>query len=263
MEVVFKDYQFNNETLNFTIKEGVINGIAGNSRAIVTTIIKFPKNYKGTIILDNQEASKETLQRYRKKIDVIKEELVIPPFIESVYQALAYEIRRKNLTLKDAEKKIKDSLKIVDLGLELLERSVHSLSSSEQKLLQIAISLLSNPDLIVLEEPFKNLDIKNEKKVMILLQKIRELYNKTIVFISGDSNLLYKYSTHLIIIKNSKIIAEGNTTDIFQRVDFLRRNKIIVPEIVEFTYAAKKQKQVKLDYHKDIRDIIKDIYKHV
>ena len=50
---------------------------------------------------------------------------------------------------------------------------------------------------------------------------------------------------------------------IYQRVDFLKRNKFDVPEIIEFTYLAKKKKAVKIDYHKDIRDIIKDIYKHV
>ena len=40
-------------------------------------------------------------------------------------------------------------------------------------------------------------------------------------------------------------------------------NKFSIPEIIEFTYLAKKKKSVKIDYHKDIRDIIKDIYKHV
>ena len=62
---------------------------------------------------------------------------------------------------------------------------------------------------------------------------------------------------------NLEILVEGDTKDIFQRVDFLSRNKINIPEIVEFTYLAKKKKNVSIDYHSDIRDIIKDIYKHV
>ena len=44
---------------------------------------------------------------------------------------------------------------------------------------------------------------------------------------------------------------------------FLKRNKFDIPDIVMFTYKAKKDKKVKIDYHQDIRDIIKDIYKHV
>lgn len=263
MELIFKDYQFNNEFLNFTIKGEVFNGITGKEKDNLLSIIKLPRHYKGQIIIDQEELTKENITKYQKKIDIIKEEIEYAPFTENVYQLLAYEIRKKNLILKDAEKKIRDSLKIVELDSELLERNIHSLSSSEQKFLQIAISLLSNPDLIILEEPFRNLDIKNEKKVMSLLQKIKELYHKTIIFVSNDTNMLYKYTSHLVIFKNSKIIAEGNTNEIFQRVDFLKRNKISIPQIVEFTYTAKKKKKVKLDYHKDIRDIIKDIYKHV
>ena len=46
-------------------------------------------------------------------------------------------------------------------------------------------------------------------------------------------------------------------------MDYIKRNGYKVPEIVQFTYKAIKKKKVKIDYHKDIRDIIKDIYKHV
>jgi energy-coupling factor transporter ATP-binding protein EcfA2 len=137
------------------------------------------------------------------------------------------------------------------------------LSSSEQKLVQLAISLISNPDIIILEEPFISLDMKNEKRLIMLLQKIKEQYNKTIIFVSNNTDILYKYTNHIIITKNKKILIEGPTDEVFQRVDYLKRNKIEIPEIVEITYLAKKNKQVKIDYHKDIRDIIKDIYKHV
>jgi hypothetical protein len=59
------------------------------------------------------------------------------------------------------------------------------------------------------------------------------------------------------------ILIEGNTKEVYEKVDFLKENRIPLPEIVEFTYSAKKQKKAKIDYHRDIRDLIKDIYKHV
>ena len=43
----------------------------------------------------------------------------------------------------------------------------------------------------------------------------------------------------------------------------MKKNRVNIPEIVEFTYQAKKEKKAKIDYHRDIRDLIKDIYKHV
>ena len=174
-----------------------------------------------------------------------------------------YEIRRRKLTLKNPKKKMLDSLKIVGLDTDYLHRYVNTLSSSEKKLIQLSISLMCNPELIIMEEPFKSFDMKTEKRIIMLLQKIKDQYDKTFVFISNDSNMLYKYANHLIIIKNNSILTEGETKDILENVEFLKKNNIRIPEIVEFTYLSKKKKQVKIDYHKDVRDIIKDIYKHV
>ena len=66
-----------------------------------------------------------------------------------------------------------------------------------------------------------------------------------------------------IRLKNEDILLTGPTNELYLRVDYLKKNKLDIPNIVEFTYLAKKKKQVKIDYHKDVRDIIKDIYKHI
>ena len=64
---------------------------------------------------------------------------------------MKYEIKRKNIKLKNSEKKIKDSLVIVGLDEVLLDRKINTLSISEQKIVQLAISLISNPEVIIIE----------------------------------------------------------------------------------------------------------------
>ena len=192
-----------------------------------------------------------------------QKELEIENYYQKVIDLLINEVKNKNLSFNDADKKILDSLKIVGLSQEYLNREINTLSILELKLIQIAIELLSNPNVLILKEPFNGIDLKNEKKLMNLFLKIKEQYQKTIIIASINSNLLYKYTTEMIYIKNGEVLLEGPTNETYLRVDFLKRNKINIPEIVEFTYLAKKNKKVKIDYHKDIRDIIKDIYKHV
>ena len=164
--------------------------------------------------------------------------------------------------IKSALKKIKDSLRIVGLSKLDFNRNIITLSESEKKLIQISLALLSNPSILVFEEPFMKLDLRNQKKIMLLLQKIKDKFNKTSIFITNDSNTLYKYAEYIVIIKNNKVISEG-TKEVLEDVESLIKNQIKVPEIVEFTYKAKNKYNVKIDYHNDIRDIIKDIYKHV
>ena len=222
------DYKQDDEILNFSIHHNVFNGIIGEDKNKIIDIIRLNHNFKGKIIINHKEIMKKEINNYKRKINYIPEKIRKTSIKETIYDLMKYEIKRRKIILKNEEKKILDSLKIVGLQPELLKRSYISLSSSEKKIIQLAIALISNPDVIIMEEPFKNLDLKNEKKIIMLLQKIKEQYNKTIVFVSDNSDILYKYTSHLLVARNNKIIVEGNTDEIYQRVDFLKRNKIII-----------------------------------
>lgn len=220
------------------------------------------KTITGIITDTKEEIIEEIKRKSIQKIGIVKEDYLSSNFLIKVYEWMYYEIRRKRLILKNPKKKIEDSLRIVGLDNTYLNRNINSLSSSEKVLVILAISLLSNPDIIILDDLFKYLDKVNEKNLIMLLEKIRDLYNKTIILINDDSEILYKYTSNLIIKKNNLFI-EDETNKLFKRVDFLHKNNIKVPEIIELTHLIKKKKKVKLEYHKDVRDILKDIYKHV
>lgn len=261
MEIIFKNYKYKDNNLNFTIKDNEINGIVTNNQEEIVDILKLKLKYTGKITIDGK-LIKDPIE-YKKKINIVPVEIDNNIHFQTVYDLLENEVLKRKISPKNLEKKVEDSLKIVGLEEELLDRNIYTLSSSEKKFIQLAMALLSNPELLILIEPFKVLDKDNEKKLIMLLERINERYNKTIVIVDNNINNIYKYTNNLIIFKNNKIVKEGKTFDILTNVDYLKKNKIDIPDIVEITYLALKNKKVKIDYHKDIRDIIKDIYKHV
>ena len=261
--MIFKNYKYKDNILNFSIIEKEINGITGKETKNLVNIIKLNNSVKGKIIVNNNELTKEEIKKKRKEIIYIDSEINQTIYHQTIYDLLYSEIASKKIQTKNIDKKIIESLKIVGLTEDILVRNFYSLSSSEKKLIQVARALLSNPNILIFNEPFKFLDMRNEKKLIMLLNRIKDQYNKTIILVSNNSNILYKYTNHLIIFKNNKILIEGNTSDIYIKIPFLIKNRIEIPEIVEFTYLTKKKKNANLEYHKDIRDIIKDIYKHV
>lgn len=198
-----------------------------------------------------------------KTIYYLTEELFSNTFYPTIYERMTYEIKKRKLVIKNIDKKIIDSLKIVGLKKEILNRNLNTLSSSEQARIELALCLINNPDIIIINNPFKEYDKKIEKKVMLILQKIKEQYNKIIIFISDNSNILYQYTNRIILYKDNQLVLNTKTDNFFQNIENLKQYKIEIPEIVEITYLAKQRKNIKIDYHKDIRDIIKDIYKHV
>ncbi len=226
-----------------------------NKSNITGVLIRKPSDKIIKYLLNNENIN-------NKRISIIKDEFNYINFKTTIYDYMNYEIKNKNIILKDDLKKIKDSLRIVGLSYLDLDRNINTLSESEKKLLSLALSLLSNPEVLIFLEPFNKLDLRNEKRLMFLLRKIKEKYDKTIIFISTNSNMLYK-NTDYLIIYDDKLLKEGSTKELLEDVVFLKKNSLSIPEIVEFTYIAKSKYNVKIDYHSDIRDIIKDIYKHV
>lgn len=227
MEINIKDYQ---------IKTKSMTAIINNDK---TTL---------TFIDNNMSYIKEDIDNY---------------YQNTIQDILLDEIKRRNLSIKDPNKKIIDSLKIVNLDKSILERNINNISTTEKKLLQLSIALLSNPEIIILDNYFKNIDIKLEKKIIMLFQKIKDKYNKTIILINDNLDKIYKYTEYYIIIKDNAILLEGNFKKLVDKIKLLKENNIDIPDILEFTYLAKTNKKIKLDYYKDIRDLIKDIYKHV
>lgn len=263
MEIVVKDLKTDDSDINFTIKSNKINGIYGNTISKFIDILNFNNLNTVEITIEKAQADKTNFHTYLQTIVTVPKHLNSDIYKPTVYETIYFEIRNRNISLKNPKRKIIESLKVVGLNNEILLRNVNTLSSSEKKLLSIAISLLSNPEVLTLVEPFKNLDKQNTKKLVILLEKIKDKYKKTIVIISKEINIIYKYCEHVIITKNNKVILEGENSIIYKKINILRNNNIKVPEIIEFSYIVNKSKKAKLDYHKDIRDIIKDIYKHV
>ena len=221
--------------------------------------IKVPTKTITGIIFDNNEFSITS----DKKICIVKSHIHNQYYNKENRDLMQLEIKNRGLVLKDEEKKIIDSLKIVGLKSGTLNKNFSELSSSEKKLFMLALALLDNAEVLIIKDPFLGLDLKNEKKLSILFRKMKDEYNKTIIFITNDSEIIYKYAGHMIIIKEENILMEGIPSDVYQKISFLNRNKINIPDIVKVTYLAKKNKGIKIDYHKDVRDIIKDIYKHV
>lgn len=262
MEIKFNKYIVNNKEYNLTINSKDIIAIATNNQKFFEKFIALKFPLKGEILFNDKKITEDNLNIYQRKISIATEYKLIP-YIKTVLEYMNHIITGRNLIIKNPNKKIIDSLKIVGLDEKYLLRELNTLSTSEKALIQIATTLLSNPEVIVLTEQFSKLDLINQKKIYMILTKLKEQYDKTIVIISNNANILYKYCTKAIIIKNGRVLTEGDIREVYCKIEMLRKSKFDIPDIVEFTHKAKKIKRVKIDYHKDIRDIIKDIYKHV
>ena len=186
MEIELKEYKYKSKKINIKLNSKYIYGIIGKNIEDWEEIIKINSNYKDNVLINKKVLLENELNSYKKRIAILKENDYLNIHKETIYDLMEYILKQKKIYPKNTQKKIKDSLRIVGLNKEILNRNLVTLSRSETKLLQIAISLLSNPDVLIIEEPFKYLDIKTLKNLMIVLRKMKDQYNKIVIFLSKD-----------------------------------------------------------------------------
>ncbi|MBQ6135652.1 MAG: ATP-binding cassette domain-containing protein [Bacilli bacterium] len=258
MEVKIKT---KNKTFSFSIQEKAVNGITGSHYEELVDGISLKDILETEMTLDGKKLNRDEMRQYKQKIGLVSQEMDSICFRYKVYEYLYQRMRTNRVSLKDPRKKVMDTLKVVGLDVTYLNRDIQDLSSSERKLIQFGSVLMFNPEMIIMINPLEGFDRKTKKRIFSLIQKMKDLYDKTILFVSNQPDLLYQYTDYLIVEKNG-ILLEGETKEVYQQVDFLKKNKILLPEIVELTDLLRK-KGMNIDYHRDLRDLMKDIYKHV
>ncbi len=121
------------------------------------------------------------------------------------------------------------------------------------------LMVLSNKNIIIIDEPFMDLDLFYKKKVLLLLNKlIKE--KKTIIIGSNNSNIIYELCKKVLFINVKDYYYDD--INCFSDKKLLKKYGVDMPYLVEFVELAKKKK-INLRYSKDIRDLIKDVYRNV
>lgn len=269
MEITLKNisYRYKSKKLldhiNLKIESNSITGITGEYKTLLCEIIDAKKlPTAGNLIIGQIPLTKENLKYIRKEVCMIHQNYQEQFFTDNIKEEIVFLMSRLNYQPRDINKKINQTLELIDFDKSYLKKSINTLSSGEKKLLQIAISLMYNPKVIIFDEPFVELDLNNQKKIIKLIKLLKEKYDKTVIISSNNANMLYELTDDIVILKKGHILAADSTVKVYQSIDLLKNNEIEIPDLVMFTYLAK-QKKVKLSYHRDIRDLIKDVYKHV
>ena len=136
---------------------------------------------------------------------------------DTVFNNIALMVDATSNFSKNLKKrKIMEALKIV--GVPHLENKlVRNLSGGEKQRVAIARAIVNNPRLIFADEPTGSLDAKNSDLIFSLLKKISS--NCIVICVSHDEDLVKKYSSTLLRIKNKTIVEEKIESNNYNRVD--------------------------------------------
>lgn len=207
------------DKVSFEIEEGQFVSVLGESGAGKTTLLK--------IIAGLEQADAGEALFEGEKIKGPLEQLIAGhPSIELVHQdfELAHhtkvelnvkqKLRGRNVTDREVKRLVKKVL--YDCGIyHLKDKKVEELSGGEKQRLAIARALVTNPSLILLDEPFSHLDHPNKEYFKELLLDIKQNTQLSILMVTHNAPDALELSDNIIVLRKGKIVEKGPSEKLY------------------------------------------------
>ncbi len=128
--------------------------------------------------------------------------------------------------LSKAERDSRAIAALKEVGLDPASRNryPHEFSGGQRQRIAIARSMILKPKVVVLDEPTSALDRSVQRQVIELLRDLQEKHGLSYIFISHDLSVIRAISDHVIVMKDGKIVEQGDTDMIFDqpRADYTK-----------------------------------------
>lgn len=196
--------------ISFSVESGKALGLLGKNGAGKTTTIRILmdvfKANSGEILLDGKKFKPRNYQ-----IGYLPEERGLYPK-KKVAEQIVYLAELRGLSSKNAKQNTKMWLEKLGVD-EYSNKTLDSLSKGNQQKVQLAQTLVCNPEIVILDEPFSGLDPINAQ---ILKDTVKELItqNKLVIFSSHQMSYVEEFCEEIAIINKGEIVLSGNLKNI-------------------------------------------------
>lgn len=192
------------EGVDFQVARGEAVALWGPNGAGKTTVLRcilgmFP--FEGTVRVAGYDARREG-KELRRLVGYVPQEVRLHPDL-SVEETMRFYARLR----REAPERVEALLQEWQL-VEVAHQAVGTLSGGMRQRVALAIALLSDPPLLLLDEPTSNLDAQTRREVWGLLRRLKEA-GKTLLFCSHRTEEVFQIADRVIVLEEGRQVAQG------------------------------------------------------
>lgn len=165
----------------------------------------------GTIRVNDKDISQLTPQR--RNVGMVFQSYALFPNM-TVFDNIAFGLKMKKLAREQIVAKVNQAIDLVHLSGK--ESSYpHQLSGGQQQRVALARALVTEPDILLLDEPLSALDAKIRKSLQSDLRSIQRDLKMTMIFVTHDQEEAMTISDRIFVMNGGKIVQEGKPEHIY------------------------------------------------
>jgi len=216
------------KNISFKIKKGQIMGLVGKSGAGKSSLLNVlaghltPNN--GAVFLNGHKLQNpiELLVPGYETIKIVSQDYNLDP-----HHTVEENIREALISLGEIEKnkRLKKLMKLLKLTDISNIKAIHA-SGGEQQRLSIARAIALKPDILLLDEPFSNLDSQLRAKLFNHILKLRNEENMSIIIVSHDGQDVLGLSDFIYFLNNGKLSARKTPFNSYYNLKHLGNSKL-------------------------------------
>jgi len=223
IEHLRKDYGANRavDDLSLNVEKGQFVSLLGPSGCGKTTTLRmiagFMSPTSGTIEMDGRilSSAREAVPPERRGMSMIFQSYAIWPHM-TVAENVGFGLKIKGMRGADLERKIADVLAVVQLQ-QLAGRYPGELSGGQQQRVALARALAPRPELLLLDEPFSNLDIDLRERLSLEVREIINASGATAILVTHDQHEAFAMADEIGIMHDGRIQQWDSPYNLYHR----------------------------------------------
>ena len=203
--------------LTLTVAEGEFVSLLGPSGCGKTTLLRviagLLRPSRGRVYVAGKDVT--NLPPERRPLNMVFQHLALFPHL-SVGQNVGFGLTLRGLPRDEVRRRTAELLEIVGLaGFE--KRSTHELSGGQQQRVALARALVTEPAILLLDEPLGALDSAIRKEMQRELKALQKRLNVTFVFVTHDQAEAMSMSDRVVLMNDGEIVQDAAPYDIYTR----------------------------------------------
>lgn len=198
------------------IPRGSFTTLLGPSGCGKTTLLRMIAGFyepdEGGIYLDDQRV--DQMPPHRRGTAMVFQDYALWPHM-TVFDNIAYGLRMQNVKRAEITRRVQETMGLVEMPAALLERRPSQLSGGQQQRVAVARALVTQPRVLLLDEPLSNLDAKVRQRLRVEIRGLQRRIGITTVYVTHDQEEALSMSDMVVVMSQGQVMQVGAPEEIY------------------------------------------------